>query len=700
MQYPRLSSRAVLIIGVAILALGLNRVLATSVLFEPLDGTAYFGFTFRNWESADPAVGDTRPFVERYQDVIVHELGGRAPSLFAVPTLWQKADGTFVPFTTVMQNQINLYRNFSGGRSIPLISWNAQTGWDTTSASYSGITTQTVLGGSLDTYIRQYARDVKAYGKPIFIRLLCGEANGSWWRSCSPNANPSLTKADFIGAWQHVVTLFREEGADNVAWVWNMTTFPPPPANWGIDTDIASYYPGDAYVDWVGADHYDYGDPLNAGTNPMNIAQYLDPHDTFAMTHAKPFFLAEWGIKHSGSKLTPLQHAEWLNGMFDYIETHPRIKAVLYFNYNSNNAASEDAAHMSNHIWLYDGAVNFHPNVNNADHRLLAETGADLRGTFAARIQNVRYISDIAVNGARFVSQNVPLTMTGGFQYAVSVTMENTGTGTVWTQTSGYQLGSLNPEDTLVWGLKRVALDASDAIGPDQQKTFAFTVTAPLISGSYNFQWGMLQENVGRFGEATANAVVTVLEPDVTPPSVTLASPANGATVTGSVLVTAQATDAGGVTKVEFYLDGARIATDTAAPYATTWDTRAYRHATSHTLVAKAYDTAGNIGTSASVTVTVRDIVSPIVSITAPANGSTVQRNATTTITATASDISGITKVEFFVNNTLKCTDTAAPYSCAWAVPAQKGTTYTLKAVASDTVPLTASSTVQVTSSR
>ena len=40
--------------------------------------------------------------------------------------------------------------------------------------------------------------------------------------------------------------------------------------------------------------------------------------------------------------------------------------------------------------------------------------------------------------------------------------------------------------------------------------------------------------------------------------------------------------------------------------------------------------------------------------------------------------------VEFWVNGTLKCTDTTAPYTCAWTVPRRVGRSYTLKARASD----------------
>jgi len=98
---------------------------------------------------------------------------------------------------------------------------------------------------------------------------------------------------------------------------------------------------------------------------------------------------------------------------------------------------------------------------------------------------------------------------------------------------------------------------------------------------------------------------VATSAPDTTPPTTSITAPANGATVSGTaVSVTASASDNVGVTKVEFYLDGALKSTDTTSPYAWTWDSTTAANG-SHTLVSKAYDAAGNVGTSATITVTV-----------------------------------------------------------------------------------------------
>lgn len=109
---------------------------------------------------------------------------------------------------------------------------------------------------------------------------------------------------------------------------------------------------------------------------------------------------------------------------------------------------------------------------------------------------------------------------------------------------------------------------------------------------------------------------------DTLPPSTSITAPASGATVSGTVSVTASASDNVGVTRVEFYLDGTLQSTDTAAPYAWSWDTRTATNG-SHQLTSMAFDAAGNSATSGAVTVTVNNVAGTDVS-----NWRIVQANA------------------------------------------------------------------------
>ncbi len=126
----------------------------------------------------------------------------------------------------------------------------------------------------------------------------------------------------------------------------------------------------------------------------------------------------------------------------------------------------------------------------------------------------------------------------------------------------------------------------------------------------------------------------TVTPPvDTTRPIVSLLSPANGDTVTGTVTLSAQATDNVGVAKVEFLLNGAVLGTVYSAPYSFAWNTQNLTG--SQILAARATDAAGNSATSASAAVVV--VAPPPVPpgaplLTSPANGATGQP---TTLTLT-----------------------------------------------------------------
>jgi chitinase len=100
-------------------------------------------------------------------------------------------------------------------------------------------------------------------------------------------------------------------------------------------------------------------------------------------------------------------------------------------------------------------------------------------------------------------------------------------------------------------------------------------------------------------------AVKVKVKNDKTAPIVNIASPQDGSTVKGTVIVKARATDNVGVTKVEFYVNGVLKKTDKVAPYRYSWDTGSVANG-ENTLIARAYDKAGNMGEFA-VTVTVNN---------------------------------------------------------------------------------------------
>ena len=169
---------------------------------------------------------------------------------------------------------------------------------------------------------------------------------------------------------------------------------------------------------------------------------------------------------------------------------------------------------------------------------------------------------------------------------------------------------------------------------------------------------------------------------DTTAPVASITAPADGATVSGTVSVTASASDDVAVAKVEILLDGSVVSTVLTAPYSWSWNTTTAANG-AHTLTAIAYDSANNAGHSAAVNVTVsNDTTAPSTSITAPAGGATV--TGTTSVTASATDNVGVTKVEFLLDGAVQATDTTSPYAWSWNTTTATNGTHTLAAKAYD----------------
>jgi hypothetical protein len=346
------------------------------------DGEANFGFTFRIFDTTDPIWGDTRPFAERIRDSIQTELAGKTPTFIKVWTPWQRPDQKgkpYVPFSDAAAD-ISAVRGVVGERGLLHLDWTI----GLTNPVNGGLTVRDIRQGRADAYIRSFARDVRDYGKPILVTLFASEFNANWIYATSPRANSELTTADFTQAWRRVVDIFDAVGATNVSWAWIVNAYAADPSQQPqIDRDIGAYYPGDDYVDWVGVDVYDVGLP-----------NWMDGPYAFAVAHHKPVFVGEFGIRHEWSSLQPSQWQPWLASAFDYFESHPAIKAISYFNFCNRAGATHVAWDPGRSVYLPNG-VNYVPNVNDHDHRLLAG-GPALQALFASRIANPRYVSAIA----------------------------------------------------------------------------------------------------------------------------------------------------------------------------------------------------------------------------------------------------------------------------------------------------------------
>ena len=172
----------------------------------------------------------------------------------------------------------------------------------------------------------------------------------------------------------------------------------------------------------------------------------------------------------------------------------------------------------------------------------------------------------------------------------------------------------------------------------------------------------------------------TISEPppptgDTTLPTTSITYPSNGEQISGPITVSANASDNIGVSRVELYRNNQLVGTDPTSPYQFSWDTKITANG-SYTLYSRAYDAAGNSNNSSQIAVSVYNIVvvpdtqAPAVIISQPANGSTVVGKVT--IAATATDNTGVTSMQVYVDGKLIASSGNGSITGTWDSAARK----------------------------
>lgn len=178
-----------------------------------------------------------------------------------------------------------------------------------------------IAAGAWDDYFKDAAATVRDFGGPVFISIN-HEMNGTWYPFSEAYPNSGVTAADFVAAWRRIVTVFRQNGANNAAFVWS-----PNVPDVG-KVPFYKYYPGDDYTDWIGVSFY--------SANDMNAM------DTIYRTYApkKPFFVTEWATAPEKSHYNPryVGDVKWIQQFFAALETrYPRVKAISWFNWDKDD---------------------------------------------------------------------------------------------------------------------------------------------------------------------------------------------------------------------------------------------------------------------------------------------------------------------------------------------------------------------------
>jgi mannan endo-1,4-beta-mannosidase len=170
----------------------------------------------------------------------------------------------------------------------------------------AGVRLAGIASGRYDSYLNAYAAAVRSYRGPVILSF-GHEMNGPWYPWGSGHTSPAV----FVAAWRHIVTLFRNDGAYNVTWLWTVNVV-------ALGQHVVSpvpWWPGPSYVNWVGIDGY-YESPAE------RFASLFGP--TIAAARAltrDPILISETGVAPTASRPTEIRdlfagvHADRLLGL-------------------------------------------------------------------------------------------------------------------------------------------------------------------------------------------------------------------------------------------------------------------------------------------------------------------------------------------------------------------------------------------------
>jgi beta-mannanase len=180
-----------------------------------------------------------------------------------------------------------------------------------------------VANGSEDPQIDKTAAHIKAFGKKVFLSFhIEPESRVGTYGSVS----------DYAAAWRHVHDRFARDGVSNVVWVWNVVGYGAYYSQY-----LSGLYPGDAYVDWIAWDPYNWYVCHKSAW--ISFGDKVSQFYGWLMGHGfgdKPFMLAEYGSREHITD--PKAKVNWFGGIVPALKSRlPNIRAVVYFNNGTAN---------------------------------------------------------------------------------------------------------------------------------------------------------------------------------------------------------------------------------------------------------------------------------------------------------------------------------------------------------------------------
>jgi Glycosyl hydrolase family 26 len=209
-----------------------------------------------------------------------------------------------------------------------------------------------IVAGKFDDDLRAWARDARSFASPVLIEWGT-EPNGKWfsWNG-KWNGGAARGPATYIAAYRHIVDLMREQGANNLHWVWHANWFDEPEQKWNV---FENYFPGENYCDWVALSIYGPLTPQTTDGTESFRSKLSEAYPRLTtIAPGKPVIIAEFGCalrnKHCDA-------AEWARGALDEIFSGrwPALTGFCWWNEGWQN--DDNKKHDTDMIIWHDASL-------------------------------------------------------------------------------------------------------------------------------------------------------------------------------------------------------------------------------------------------------------------------------------------------------------------------------------------------------
>lgn len=237
----------------------------------------------------------------------------------------------FLDWYTPAHNVSHTIKHIAAQGSVAMLTWEPH-----------GYTTVDILDGTktiplrdgtrrtVDQYIDDFADGIcdveRETAQPVIMRIM-HEMNGNWYswgvtyevEGKKPNSDQSYQQA-----WRKIHGIF-ERHCEDTLWIWAVNHF-----SVGTGATFTGTYPGDAYVDYVGMDGYNWGDKADWGWQGFDTLFSQVYCQVRGQVPGKPILIAETATTEVGG-----EKAGWIRQMFERIayDDYPGVVGFVYFNF-------------------------------------------------------------------------------------------------------------------------------------------------------------------------------------------------------------------------------------------------------------------------------------------------------------------------------------------------------------------------------